>query len=74
MTRRDYVSHTEDWFRGKRARVLRALRSGALHIVPGSIVTIDRKWSGFTIRSETCKHCGVSVFMTKVGPECLELV
>lgn len=74
MTRAFYLSHNEEWFKGRRVRALYDLTSGANHIAKGSSLIISGKRSGFTVRTETCGQCGVSTFMRKVEPGALELL
>lgn len=74
VNRRDYNRLTSDQFKGRKARTLRKIESRLLSLPVGSIVTIVRKFSGFEIATPECQCCGVSVFMTRVGFEALDLL
>lgn len=74
MNRRDYNRLTSAEFKGRKARTTRTIESRSLSVPAGSIVTIVRKFSGFEIATPKCQCCGVSVFMTKVGPDALDLL
>lgn len=69
-----YKAHTNEFFRGKKAILRHPLRNGWAVLAAGTQVTIERKHSGFSIVSDKCNCCNVSVLMTKVMPHNLDLI
>lgn len=74
MTRQEYNRMTERQLIGRKARLTRSIQTGHLTIGKGKRVTITRKFGGFDISADACKHCGVGVRVTRVPPEDLELL
>lgn len=74
MTLKEYKAHTGEWFAGRKAKTLRTLRNKLTQIEAGTVLEIGRKFNGFSLRTETCKHCGVSVLITGVSFQDIELV
>jgi len=69
-----YHKRTGEWFKGKKVRTLYELRNGYTVIPEGTVLTITRKSSGFTLEGEPCEHCGVQVRISKVEPYSVELI
>lgn len=74
MTPNFYKTHNDEYFKGKRVVLLKELRNGYAVLAKGTFATIEYKRSGFRIRSEKCKCCGVSIIIGKVPPEDLDIV
>jgi hypothetical protein len=70
----EYRRHNEKWFEGKQAKLLDDIQSPSQFIKKGTILTITGKYNGFTLKTKTCEHCGVAVFIRKVSPLHLELI
>lgn len=74
MNRQDYNRLTSDQFKGRKARTTRVIKNGVGSIPAGTVVTIARKFSGFEIETPRCSCCGVSLFVTRVEPDALDLI
>lgn len=72
MTPAEYRRRTDEEWRGVKVRSRRPLSTQALVIPRGSIFTVERKFKGFSLRSEPCSCCGVAVRITKVPPSDVE--
>lgn len=44
------------------------MRSRAIEIPAGAVLTVIGKSNGLELESEACSHCGVKVFIRKVEP------
>lgn len=74
MDANTYRKNTEKYFMGKKVRTLREMKNGLMIIPAGIICEITRKFKGFKLTSEPCKHCGVRVRISEV-PFCdVELI
>lgn len=62
-----------DWI-GKRVRLLRESRNRVTCVPSGSILIVEGTYRGAGLKSEPCKCCGVSVFITRVPWENLEFL
>lgn len=56
-----------EWQKFK-VRTLCVLRSGMMEIPVGTVCQVHGKGGGFTLKTEPCKCCGVSIFIRKVPP------
>lgn len=74
MNMKDYRRHNEKWFEGKRVKLLDDIQSSSQFIKKGTVLFITGKYNGFTLKTKTCEHCGVAVFIRKVSPHHLELL
>lgn len=74
MNRREYDRLTGEQLRGRKVRTLCPMSNGFVEIPAGTILTIGRKFSGFTMRSEPCSLCGVRVLISRVEPQSVELL
>lgn len=74
MTNKQYRQHNAEWFKGKKVRALREIKSRHITIPEGATLTIAAKYSGFELRSERCDHCGVKVTIRKVEPAAVALI
>ncbi len=63
-----YRKKNEAWFLGKRVRARQRLETGYQSIAAGAVLVICGKFKGFTLETERCDHCGVSVYIRKVAP------
>ncbi len=60
---------------GRYVRTLREMCNGNYKIPKGSIVRVSSHWqSGVSLESDRCKCCGVSVFISKVHRDDVELM
>jgi hypothetical protein len=69
-----YKKYPEKKWIGRRVRSTCALKNGLNHSPTGTIFTIVGKQAGFSLQTEPCEKCGVSVYIKKVPPEDLELL
>jgi hypothetical protein len=61
--------------RGRQVRTRRAMSNAHTKLPAGSIVTVGGSWrSGVNLMTEPCGACGVSVFMSRVHRDDIELV
>lgn len=74
MTRKEYESRTEKQFLGKKVRSTRPLSNGHAKLPSGTVFTIERKFKGFSLRSEPCASCGVQIRITRVPERDVELI
>ncbi len=74
ITKNEYERTTEQKWSGVKVRTLRELQNGTVMIPKGTICTIKRKQAGFTLITEACQTCGVSVYITRVPHYDLEKV
>ena len=74
VSTRTYRKYNSSYWTGKTVRTTRILRNGNIEIPAGTICQILGKSGGFTLKTEPCRCCGVSVFIRKVGPEAVDLV
>ncbi len=70
----DYKRWTEKMVKGKRARIEQDCYTGTVKIPKGMIVTITHKHRGYSVQSEPCDHCGVSVRASRVEPYMLTML
>jgi len=77
VTLKEYRDNREDFFLGRKIRLVHEIKNGN-HVFPlGYIMEIDRKYNGFTLKSvDTCKECGVGArnSITRVHPSSVELL
>ena len=59
---------------GLRVRTKRELRSGMYRFPSGTECRVIRNYGGLSLETETCKTCGVSVFITRVPEEAVEIL
>lgn len=70
----EYRKHSEEWFKGKKVRTRTEIETISQKIPAGSVLTIVEKFKGFTLKSEPCACCGVSVHVRKVDGMALDLL
>jgi hypothetical protein len=71
---RDYKQKPLSYWKTIIVRTNVVLHNGVIEIPVGTKCTITDKRGGFTLKSEPCKLCGVSIFITKVPPKKLSIV
>lgn len=71
---KEYRKRSSAFWVGKKVRTRGVLRNGVIEIPTGTICEIRRKFKGFTLKTDPCKCCGVSVFISKVPALAVELV
>ena len=74
VTMKEYRKFSLDYWVGKNVRTKEVLRNFVTEIPVGTVCKITDKRGGFTLKTEPCKCCGVSVFIRKVNPEDVQLV
>lgn len=74
ITNAEYVKHPESWWIGKKLRALRDLQTGMAIAPKGSILTVTRKFSGFTGVADPCPCCKMQFRFSKFHPSSFELV
>lgn len=73
MDAKTYRKYTEKFFMDKKVRTLIQMQNGLMIIPEGTICTITRKFGGFNLKSEPCKHCGVQIRISRVHRRDVEL-
>lgn len=58
--------------KGTRFRLNPPVESQDAVIPRGTVVTVLRKYKGFTVLAEPCRDCGVQVKAVRVEPRCLD--
>lgn len=71
---KQYRKHTSDEWEGTKVKARRPIESGRYSLPAGTIFTVERKYSGFKLRSDPCDECGGQMKVRKVPPRALELV
>ena len=74
MTSRMYKKYTDKQFAGLKAVALRDLCSKVGCFKKGAIITIVRKYRGFEVESRDCPCCKISLYMTRVPYEDIDLL
>lgn len=74
ITAGEYSRKPESYWRGKKVRALRPLQTGQGRVPAGTICTITKKFSGFSVETEACPHCGAQWFASKANYTAFELV
>jgi len=74
MNARTYKKHTEAFFMGRKVRTLIEMRNNNMVIPAYSLCTITRKFDGFNLTSDPCKHCGVRISISRVHRRDVELI
>lgn len=76
VTWQEYRKHPESYWKGKKMITLREMRNGNFVIPQGTIMEIDKKYQGFSLRKiDTCEKCGIGkiIHITKVEPMAIML-
>jgi len=76
ITQKEYEKNTEEYWLRKKVMTLRKLENGNIVIPAGTVLTIHRKYKGFTLKAVTdCPHCkiGVKLSITRGRPNLLKL-
>ncbi len=50
-----------------RLRLKIKIRNGNMEVPAGTVVTVTNKLKGWTIKTDPCKCCGVSVYVSRVS-------
>jgi hypothetical protein len=50
------------------------MHNGWAGVAAGTLCAIEYKHGGFSLKTKPCEHCGVSVTITRVRPESVEIV
>ena len=74
MKQSEYNRMTEKEFKGRVVRSLVVLQNGMFKIPAGTLFTITGKQGGLHLTSESCKYCGVMLFISRVQPYQVELL
>ena len=74
MNRYDYHHTPERELLGRKVRTLAPLKNGWGIIPTGTIATITRKYSGFSLQAEPCPTCGLCVIISRVQYNRVELI
>lgn len=74
VSRSIYERYKEEYWKTKRVKTKCTLRNSLIKIAPGTICRISRKRGGFTLVTDPCSCCGVSIIIAKVHPENVEIV
>ena len=74
MTREEYGKMPAREMIGRKVRSKQELRNGWATIAAGTIWTIKSKQAGLGLVSDPCGTCGISVSITKVQPQLVELI
>ena len=74
MDRKTYRRIRERDLAGRRVCLVVPLSTGLASWPAGTLAEIERKYAGFTLRSEPCRCCGVRLRATRVSPRCIMLL
>lgn len=74
MTLAEYRRRTVAQWRGVKLRTKRELSNGNMVIPRGTVVEVDGKCGGFSLRTERCPCCGVRIRISRVPPNDVEVV
>lgn len=74
ISRKQYLKHSENEWRGVRVKNLTELRNGLVSIPAGSELTIYAKQSGFRVEGSLCPCCQVRPVISKVEPNLLSII
>ncbi len=74
ISNRQYKRWTEREVKGKRARMEQDSFTAQFKIPKGTIVKITHKYKGYSVESEPCDHCGVSIRANRVEPYMLTMI
>lgn len=74
MDIKTYRKMSENILKGRKVRTLTKLRNGWMTIPIGTICEITRKYKGFALKSEPCKHCGLQANISRVPCREVELL
>lgn len=74
ISKQEYKSKTESFWKGKKVASLVPIANGLGELPAGSVFSVTRKFKGFSLTSEPCKCCGVSLRVTYVACWKLTLV
>lgn len=66
MNRKDYERWNEIEWKRHNVRTLGELRNGKTVIPKGTVCRITAKFGGFTLQTDPCSHCGISVLISRV--------
>ena len=73
VSRKEYEKRTEAQWKGVKVRTLCDMHNGIINIPKGTVCQIYGKSGGFSLETEPCKRCGVSIFIKKVAPRYVEV-
>lgn len=59
---------------GRRVRLRREIRTGAMVIPAGAQLVIEQKWAGLALVADECQHCGVRMRARKVPISDIDLL
>lgn len=71
---RKYRRKPESWWIGREVVTVRAIANDWAALPPGSVCRVTRKWGGLNIKSTPCSRCGLSIMVSRVRYEALQLV
>lgn len=74
MTAQEYRKMTKEQLTGRKVRTNVTLKSRAMEIPAGTVLTVVGKSNGLDLESEACSHCGVKIFIRKVEPSMVNLL
>lgn len=74
MTVQEYRKMTKEQLTGRKVRTNVPLKSRAMEIPAGTVLTVVGKSNGLDLESEACGHCGVKTFIRKVEPSMVDLL
>lgn len=64
ISRKDYESKTESFWKGKKVVSLTPLENGVATLPAGTGFTVTRKFNGLFLQSDPCECCGISLRIT----------
>ena len=74
ITRKDYEKYTKEQWRGAKDKSRRPLGNSIAVMPADTTFTVVDKAGGFTIESEPCPKCGLSLYIRKVMPGDITLI
>lgn len=74
ISAKEYRRLAEHEWKGKRVRSIVPIATGMMEMPAGSLFEITGKYSGFSVQSDPCAHCGVALKARRVPHWMLEVV
>lgn len=74
MDYRLYQKLTKTQVVGRKVRLRRTISNGRYDFAAGTVMTIEDKKRGYTLKTDSCPTCGVSARVSRVEPYNVDLL
>lgn len=71
---KEYSKKPLTYWKTVKVQTTRPLSNGYCEIPVGTICEVTDKRSGFSLKTDACKTCGVKVFISKVPSEAVKII